>query len=172
MIDAAALHAAMKTVMEARALNRSIGFTNGCFDLLHYGHVKFLEACAERCDCLIVGINDDEWIREHKGPRRPIVPLEQREYMLEALTVVDAVVAFDSEQALSRLVDVVQPDWMFKGAEYERRLVTGSGKLEAYGGQLLFIPMVDAISTTDIEAKIINAHLPAQVDRPRVPRLD
>lgn len=141
-----------------------LGFTNGCFDLLHYGHAKFLDECASRVNMLIVAMNTDEWIREHKGAHRPIIPEDQRKYMLEALLSVDIVVPFGEESDLDYLVSRFRPDVMFKGEDYRGKPVTGSHIVAGQGGRLEFIPLVDNMSTSYIEAKIINTHLQGRIE--------
>jgi phosphoheptose isomerase len=135
---------------------RTIVWTNGCFDLLHVGHVRSLEAARALGDVLVVGINGDESVRRLKGPGRPVMTASDRAEVLAALSAVDYVVVFDEEtpeEALTRL----KPDVHAKGADYappngkpipERRLV------EQYGGRVEFLPLVDGISTTALAERI------------------
>ncbi len=132
--------------------------TNGCFDLLHVGHVRYLQSARDLGDCLIVGVNDDDSVRRLKGPARPIVPAAERAELLAALRAVDYVVLF-SEDTAEALVGHLQPDVYVKGSDYgpgakdlpEARIV------ESYGGRVAYVPLVLGRSTSDIVRKILAA---------------
>jgi len=138
---------------EWRRTGRKVVWTNGCFDLLHLGHVRSLEAARALGDVLVVGVNADASVRELKGDGRPFVPVEQRAAIVAALRPVDHVVVFDEltpEQALARL----QPDVHAKGADYEGRDLPERGVVEAYGGAVELLPLVPGISTTELERRL------------------
>ena len=129
-----------------------IVFTNGCFDLLHIGHTRFLQQARALGDCLIVGINSDASVREIK-PSRPIVPQAQRAEVLAALASVDHVVIFD-EPDPHALINHVKPDVLVKGGDWPLDQIIGREIVEARGGQVLTIPLVPEISTTTLVQRI------------------
>ena len=134
-------------------------FTNGCFDILHAGHVTYLEAAAALGDILVVGINSDSSVRGLKGPDRPIVPEDERALVIAALRAVDHVVLF-SEETPYELIRIVQPDVLVKGGDYDPeategpRYIVGSDIVKAQGGTVQVINLVDGVSTTNIVARI------------------
>lgn len=135
--------------------NKKMVFTNGCFDILHAGHIRYLQKASELGDLLIVGINTDESVSRLKGPERPINTLEDRMEVLAALEFVDYVVAFDEDTPL-RLITEVQPDILVKGADYTLDNVVGKDIVEARGGKVELIQYVKGKSTTNIISKIKN----------------
>ena len=135
-----------------RRQGKRIVFTNGCFDLLHRGHVEYLQASRERGDVLIVGINSDASVQRCKGPRRPIVPENDRISMLAALRVVDYVVPFDEDTPHS-LVQRIRPDVLTKGADYEGKHVVGSEIAE----EVHLITLVEGRSTTSTIQRVKQA---------------
>jgi D-beta-D-heptose 7-phosphate kinase/D-beta-D-heptose 1-phosphate adenosyltransferase len=132
-----------KVVEVSRAKNQRIVFTNGCFDILHLGHVKYLEVAKSFGDILIVGLNADSSVRELKGPERPINPEYDRAYLLAALEVVDYVVIF-SEETPYELIKMIQPDVLVKGGDYEGKAVVGT----EFASELKLVDFVDGKSTT------------------------
>jgi D-beta-D-heptose 7-phosphate kinase/D-beta-D-heptose 1-phosphate adenosyltransferase len=140
----------------ARREGKTVVWTNGCFDLLHVGHVRNLQAARCCGDFLVVGINSDASVRQLKGPGRPLVPADQRAEVLAALECVDFVVIFDEltpEAALFRL----QPDVHCKGADYAPpggKPVPEAPLVASYGGRIEFLPLVPALSTTDLVRRI------------------
>ncbi len=130
-------------VKSARAKNQRIVFTNGCFDILHLGHVKYLEVAKSFGDVLIVGLNADSSVRELKGPTRPINPEYDRAYLLAALEVVDYVVIF-SEETPHDLIKMIEPDVLVKGGDYEGKAVVGT----EFAKELKLVDFVDGKSTT------------------------
>jgi D-beta-D-heptose 7-phosphate kinase / D-beta-D-heptose 1-phosphate adenosyltransferase len=136
-----------------RRRGRRIVFTNGCFDILHRGHVSYLSSAKALGDVLVVGVNTDASIRRLKGPERPINGLEDRVQVLEALSCVDQVVAFD-EDTPEDLIRVVQPDVFVKGGDYTRATLPEASVVEQFGGVIQILPFVTDRSTTDIIAKI------------------
>lgn len=132
-----------KVVEVSRAKNQRVVFTNGCFDILHLGHVKYLEVAKSFGDILIVGLNADSSVRELKGPERPINPEYDRAYLLAALEVVDYVVIF-SEETPYDLIKMIRPDILVKGGDYEGKAVVGT----EFAGELRLVDFVDGKSTT------------------------
>ncbi|MDG2521297.1 D-glycero-beta-D-manno-heptose-7-phosphate kinase [Caulobacter segnis] len=130
----------------------TVGFTNGCFDLVHPGHVSLLKQAAEQCDRLIVALNTDASVSRLKGPKRPIQPLEARARVIAAIKGVDAVVAFDEETPLS-LIETLRPDVLIKGADYTEEAVVGGDVVKAGGGRVYLANLVDGQSTTAIAAR-------------------
>jgi D-glycero-beta-D-manno-heptose 1-phosphate adenylyltransferase len=139
-----------------RRQGRTVVWTSGCFDVLHLGHVRSMQAARAHGDTLVVGLNSDASVRKLKGPTRPIFPAEQRAEMVAALACVDHVVVFDEstpEASLSRL----RPAVHCKGADY----APGSGKaipeaalVESYGGRVVFLPLIEGLSTTGLLERI------------------
>jgi rfaE bifunctional protein nucleotidyltransferase chain/domain len=141
--DAAAL------VRGHRSAGRRIVFTNGVFDLLHPGHVRYLQAARREGDALIVGINSDRSVRANKGPSRPIMPEHERAEVLEAMACVDAVVVFDDETPAA-IISHLQPDVLVKGADWAADAIVGRDTVEARGGRVVRMPMEDGWSTSAI----------------------
>ncbi len=129
-----------------------IGFTNGCFDLLHDGHRYFLEECRKRCDHLIVAIDTDRSVRAVKGPGRPFNPLEIRIEGLQAIcsAEVDAIVPFDGPDRLGMLIQAIAPQVLFKGDDYRGKTIIGQRDVERAGGAVLLIVRLPGLSTTEI----------------------
>ncbi len=130
----------------------AVGFTNGCFDILHIGHLHTLEFARAHCDRLIVAINGDESIRRLKGPTRPINGVDDRVRMLSALTYVDAVVVFHQDTP-AEVIDLLQPDVLVKGADYAVGDIVGASTVLARGGKVLTCPLLPDRSTTGIIKK-------------------
>lgn len=132
---------------------RRLVFTNGCFDLLHPGHIRALELARELGDVLIVGLNSDASVRQLKGPGRPVIPERERAEILAALESVDAVVIFDEltpQEIISRLL----PDVLVKGGDWPGDQIVGRAEVEAAGGRVVSVPLVPGYSTSDILRKI------------------
>lgn len=149
----AALEHALAFRASARASGRQIVFTNGCFDVLHAGHVEYLQWARAQGDALILGLNDDESVRGLKGPLRPIVPFEQRRIVLAALRMVDVVVGFRESTPIA-LIEALQPDVHVKSAQYRVEELPERLVVEAAGGRIALAPHLDGLSTTDIIARI------------------
>ena len=130
----------------------TIGFTNGCFDIMHAGHITLLAAAKARCDRLIVALNTDDSVRALKGPSRPINAEMDRAQVIAALGVVDAVVLFNDDTPLE-LIKQLKPDVLMKGADYTKEQVVGADLVESYGGRVELIPLKDGYSTTGIIRK-------------------
>ena len=137
----------------ARAARRRIVFTNGCFDLLHVGHVRYLAAARDAGDLLVVGINDDASVRRLKGPPRPLVAEAARAEVVAALAAVDYVSLFAEDTPLD-LIQAVQPDVLVKGSDWAVDQVVGREVVEARGGRVLLIPVVLGFSTTALAERL------------------
>lgn len=148
----------MVSVADARAHNETIVMTNGCFDLLHFGHITYLQQAKALGTRLIVAVNDDASVARLKGPSRPINSLEHRMSMLAALRVVDWVVPF-SEETPERLITRVLPDLLVKGGDYETDKIAGSRAVLANGGSVRILPFVEGHSTSNIVEKILKEEL-------------
>ena|SRR6186997_1193632 len=137
-----------------RAQGKRIVFTNGCFDLMHVGHTRYLQAAKALGDVLVVGVNSDASIRTlDKAPDRPIVPEAQRAEVLAALGCVDFVVIFDESDPL-QLITAVEPDVLVKGGDWTMDRIVGREIVEARGGVVKTIPLVPGLSTTGLLQRI------------------
>jgi rfaE bifunctional protein nucleotidyltransferase chain/domain len=144
-------------VQQHRAKGEIIVLTNGCFELLHVGHVRYLQQARQLGDVLIVGVNDDRAVRQLKGPGRPIVPADERAEVLAALACVDYVVVFEGLTA-DALVEAVRPDVYVKGGDWTPETLPEAETLHRLGGRVEFLPYVPGRSTRDlIEAMAIAA---------------
>ncbi len=136
-----------------RAAKKRLVFTNGCFDILHVGHVRYLAAARALGDCLLVAINSDRSVGELKGQGRPIMNESERAEMLAALAAVDYVTVFD-ELSPRALITEVLPDILVKGGDYQLNEIHGREEVEASGGRVLALPFVQGASTTSIIERI------------------
>ncbi|MDX8408882.1 MAG: D-glycero-beta-D-manno-heptose 1-phosphate adenylyltransferase [Mariprofundales bacterium] len=130
-------------------------FTNGCFDLLHPGHITYLEQARALGARLIVGLNDDQSVRALKGAQRPINPETVRAHMLTALRAVDAVVLFSQPTPLE-LITLLRPDVLVKGGDYQEQDIVGAAQVRAWGGSVQVMPFVGDFSTTALLQRICN----------------
>jgi D-beta-D-heptose 7-phosphate kinase/D-beta-D-heptose 1-phosphate adenosyltransferase len=136
-----------------RARGLRVGFTNGCFDILHAGHVSLLKQARATCDRLIVALNSDASVRRLKGPSRPVNGEASRASVLSALEAADRVIFFDGETPLT-LIERLRPDVLIKGADYTEDQVVGGTLVKSYGGRIALIPLTPDHSTTDIIRKV------------------
>jgi rfaE bifunctional protein nucleotidyltransferase chain/domain len=143
----------IREVSDARSAGLSIVFTNGCFDILHRGHVDYLQQAAALGDVLVVGMNTDRSVRALKGDERPIVPQDDRAYVVAALGSVDYVCLFDEDTPFELIGDVL-PDVLVKGAGYTRDTIVGADLVEARGGKVVALPELEGRSTRAIIARI------------------
>jgi D-beta-D-heptose 7-phosphate kinase/D-beta-D-heptose 1-phosphate adenosyltransferase len=143
-------------IQQARSEGKRIGFTNGCFDILHHGHVALLEAAAKECDVLVVGVNSDASVARLKGPPRPFVPAPAREAVLAALASVSWVCEFEGDTPLD-LIRAIEPDVLIKGADYKAADVVGADIVIARGGRVVTPLFVANVSTTNIVDRILAA---------------
>ncbi len=138
-----------------RIQGKKICFTNGCFDLLHPGHLEILRQAAAKGDILVVGINSDKSVAKIKGKGRPIIPQADRVAMVSALGFVDYVVVFDEETPLN-LIEEIKPDVLVKGADWKGKQVVGESVVKARGGAVEFVELVNGFSTTSLIDRIKN----------------
>jgi D-beta-D-heptose 7-phosphate kinase/D-beta-D-heptose 1-phosphate adenosyltransferase len=144
----------ISTIEEWKAQGQSIVFTNGCFDILHRGHVQYLWDAAQMGNKLIVAINTDSSVKQlNKGENRPINNEQDRAFLLAALEFVSAVTFFSEATPLS-IIQQIKPNVLVKGADYSPEQVVGKDFVESYGGKLALIPFVEGYSTTKIISKI------------------
>ena len=145
----AVLANAQDEVDEWRAQGQRIGFTNGCFDLIHPGHVRLLQAARAQCDRLVVGLNTDASVQRLKGPTRPVQTEAARATVMASIGAVDLVVLFDEDTPME-LIRALRPDRLFKGADYTIDQVVGGDVVRANGGQVVLIDLEAGHSTTGI----------------------
>jgi rfaE bifunctional protein nucleotidyltransferase chain/domain len=148
--------ALLEAVGAARAAGRSIALANGCFDLLHVGHVRYLQGAANEADCLVVAVNDDESVAALKGPGRPILGAADRAELVAAVRVVDFVVVF-SGPTVEKLLRQIEPDVHCKGTDYTVDSVPERGVVEEYGGRTAIVGDPKNHASRDLLAKIARA---------------
>ena len=139
----------LRKIAQWRTLGKTIAFTNGCFDILHAGHIASLSEAASHADYLIVGLNADSSIKNLKGEGRPVNDENSRALLLASLSVVDAVVHFYEPTPLD-LIRQVQPDFLVKGGDYKVEEIAGAEDVIARGGKVIINPIVEGFSTTSI----------------------
>ncbi len=137
-----------------REAKKKIVFTNGCFDIIHVGHAKYLFEAKSFGDILIVGLNSDDSTSRLKGDKRPINNESDRAFVLSALEPVDYVVIFD-EDTPAELIKIVKPDVLVKGGDYTKENIVGAEFVESFGGEVKVIPFVEGKSTTSLIEKIV-----------------
>jgi D-beta-D-heptose 7-phosphate kinase/D-beta-D-heptose 1-phosphate adenosyltransferase len=147
---------AIARARRCQAEGRRVVFTNGVFDLLHPGHVRYLQAAREEGDVLIVAVNADRSVRANKGPSRPILPADERAEVVAALEAVDAVFVFD-EDTPARIVEAIQPDVLVKGADWALDQIVGRDVVEARGGRVVRATIAEGLSTSQIIEKVKRA---------------
>lgn len=147
----------VKISKRAKTDKNKVVFTNGCFDILHRGHVHYLEKAKQLGEVLIVGLNSDESVKKIKGEKRPIVPQDDRAFVLSALDCVDYVCIFD-EGTPEELIKKLMPDVLVKGADWEKEDIVGKDIVEKSGGQVVTIPEVEGKSTKNIIQTIIDRY--------------
>lgn len=157
----------IKTLDEIQAIVRGlqarggrVAFTNGCFDLLHRGHVRYLAAARGLADLLVVGVNGDASVRSLKGPDRPILPAAERAEILAGLAAVDYVLVFD-EPDPGRVIAALLPDLLVKGGDWPPEQIVGREAVESRGGRVLSLPYVDGTSTSAVIRRIRGTGVPA-----------
>ncbi len=138
---------------------KKVGLTNGVFDILHAGHIAYLEAARKYCDVLIVSLNTDSSVKKYKDPGRPLVPQMQRARVIAALACVDYV-TFHSERRMRKTLEIIQPSYYIKGGDYTPEQLTSRRVVEKYGGEVLILPLEPGISTTAIIDKVLMAYCP------------
>jgi len=138
---------------ELRERGKRIVFTNGCFDLLHIGHIRYLRKAKTKGDVLIIGLNSDNSVRKIKGKGRPIVPQKERAEILSALEFVDFVVIFEEKTPL-KLIRRIKPDVLVKGGDWKGKEIVGEEFVNSYGGRVFILPFTRGRSTTLLIKKI------------------
>jgi D-beta-D-heptose 7-phosphate kinase/D-beta-D-heptose 1-phosphate adenosyltransferase len=142
---------------EWRHYGSKVVFTNGCFDLIHRGHVEYLQKARELADVLVVGLNTDDSVRRLKGPSRPILPQEDRAAILAAFECVDYVVLFAEDTPLD-LIRTLEPEVLAKGEDYQEQEIVGHDLVKTAGGTVARIPLTPGRSTSQLIARILAAH--------------
>ncbi len=153
------LDEAARVVNELKRQGKRVVFTNGVFDILHLGHVTYLEEARRLGDVLVVGVNSDGSARALKGPRRPILPQEERARLVAALECVDYVVIF-SELTAEKVLKRLKPDLYVKGGDYTVQTLPEAPVVQGYGGRVVILPYVKGHSTTDIIRRIVARFCP------------
>lgn len=161
-----AMHAKLFTQEETcnkvrnwQAEGKTVVFTNGCFDILHAGHVRYLAAARSLGDRLVLGLNSDASVRRLKGPKRPVSSQEDRGEVLAALEAVDAVTLFD-EDTPEMLIGMLLPDVLVKGADWDVEKIAGARAVLENGGSVLTVPLLEGRSTSGIIDTIVNLYCP------------
>jgi rfaE bifunctional protein nucleotidyltransferase chain/domain len=144
---------AVSFVEQLRRSGKEVVFTNGVFDLLHPGHIRYLEAARREGDALVVAVNSDRSVQVIKGPLRPVTPQDERAEILAALACVDVVVVFDEDDP-QQIISRLQPDVLVKGADWSLGTIIGRETVEARGGRVVRIPVAGGYSTSAIIRKI------------------
>ena len=139
----------VKQFSEFRNDLQNVVFTNGCFDIIHAGHIDYLSKARTLGEVLVVGLNSDESVRRLKGPQRPINDVDARSKVLASLFFVDYVIVFEEDTPLN-LIKSVRPDILVKGGDYTRDTVVGADFVESYGGKVVILPLLKGYSTTSI----------------------
>ncbi len=158
ILDRKGLREKARSIKEA---GKKIVFTNGCFDLLHIGHVRYLRAAKDQADVLLIAVNSDRSMARIKGPGRPIVSQDERAEVLASLECVDYVTIFDELDPLAT-IELVTPDVLVKGADWKEDAIIGRDVVEAAGGRVVRIPLTEGASTSAIIRKIVRIHCSRQ----------
>ena len=148
----------MKSIIALlKSRGKKVVFTNGCFDILHVGHIRYLKKAKKRGDILVIGLNTDRSVAQIKGEKRPIVPEKERAEVLSALEFVDYVVLFDEPDPF-RLIESLKPNILVKGADWPKNKIIGREIVEKTGGRVVRIPLVRGASSTGVIEKIIRVY--------------
>jgi len=140
-------------ILSLKKQGKAVVFTNGCFDILHYGHIAYLEKAKSLGDILIVAVNSDSSVKKIKGRQRPIIPLKDRIRVISSLECVDFTSSFNQETPLS-LIKALKPDILVKGTDWKKKNIVGAKFVQSYGGKIARIKFIKNHSTTDIIHKI------------------
>lgn len=146
-----------KEIDRLRKAGKKIVFTNGCFDILHVGHTRYLEGAKKHGDVLVLGLNSDDSVRSFKGTKRPLIPENERADVVAALEAVDYVTIFPELTPLE-LIEYLKPDVLVKGGDWKEEQVVGRKSVEKWGGRVIIIPEIKGSSTTNIIEKIIEVY--------------
>jgi D-beta-D-heptose 7-phosphate kinase/D-beta-D-heptose 1-phosphate adenosyltransferase len=147
------LPALLNKLAQVRISGKTVSFTNGCFDILHRGHIASLSQAAAEADFLVVGVNSDSSTKKLKGENRPINDEQSRALILASLLIVDAVITFEEDTPLE-LINAIKPEVLVKGGDYTLEQIVGSKEVIANGGRVLINPILEGFSTTGILEKI------------------
>jgi D-beta-D-heptose 7-phosphate kinase/D-beta-D-heptose 1-phosphate adenosyltransferase len=147
----------LRIIKDLKEKQRRIVFTNGCFDLLHIGHVRYLEQAKTLGDVLVVGVNSDTSVRKLKGPQRPILPEGERAEILAGLGCVDYVTLFDELDPL-KLITSLHPEVLVKGGDWTKEQIVGKEEVERSGGEVVIIPFVGKASTSNLIETILKRY--------------
>lgn len=147
----------LKNRLDLKTTGQKVVFTNGCFDLLHVGHLAYLREAKSLGDCLVVAVNSDRAVQELKGPRRPILPEMERAEILSALEMVDFVIVFDDVSPRD-VIATLLPDVLVKGGDWPIDQIIGREEVEAAGGRVMSLPFIDGVSTTDLVERILERY--------------
>jgi rfaE bifunctional protein nucleotidyltransferase chain/domain len=147
----------VKVIKSLREAGKQIVFTNGCFDILHVGHVRYLAAARSKGDALVLGLNSDASVKSIKPENRPIVSQDQRAEVLAGLACVDYITIFDEPDPLA-LIKTIRPDVLIKGADWKEAEIIGSDVVKSYGGKVVRIEFVPGISTSRIIQRILELY--------------
>jgi D-beta-D-heptose 7-phosphate kinase/D-beta-D-heptose 1-phosphate adenosyltransferase len=148
----------LRKIVEAlKSEGKKIVFTNGCFDLLHVGHIRYLEKAKELGDILIVGVNSDRSVQMIKGPKRPILPEEERAEVLSGLGCIDYITLFDEPTPLE-LIAQLQPHVLVKGGDWTKETTVGKEMVESSGGKVVILPFVEGHSTSSLIKTILERY--------------
>lgn len=143
-----------KLVAGMQAAGKTVAFTNGCFDIMHVGHIRYLEEARGLADCLIVGVNTDDSVKSGKGDKRPILSQFHRAEVVAALACVDYVVLF-SEKTAATIIEHLRPDIYVKGGDYTLDRLPEVPAVQSYGGEIVIVPLVEGCSTTSIVNRVL-----------------
>jgi D-beta-D-heptose 7-phosphate kinase/D-beta-D-heptose 1-phosphate adenosyltransferase len=146
-----------RIIKNLKAKGKRIVFTNGCFDLLHIGHVRYLEKARALGDILVVGVNSDSSVQKIKGPKRPLLPEEERTEILSGLGCVDYITLFNEIDPL-KLITSLRPDVLVKGGDWTREEIVGREVVERCGGEVVIIPFVQGVSTSNLIEMILKRY--------------
>lgn len=149
---------ALKEILsQIRADGRQVVFTNGCFDLIHVGHIRYLRRAKAEGDILVVGLNSDGSVRSLKGEKRPLVGQEERAELLAALEMVDFICIFSEADPL-KLIKTLQPDVLVKGGDWKKEEVVGRKEVEGWGGKVVIAPLISGKSTKNLISRIVRSY--------------
>jgi D-beta-D-heptose 7-phosphate kinase/D-beta-D-heptose 1-phosphate adenosyltransferase len=147
----------LRIIQDLKTKGKRIVFTNGCFDLLHVGHIRYLEKAKALGDILVVGVNSDDSVRRLKGPGRPILPQEERTEILSGLGCVDYIIVFD-ESTPMELISSLQPHILVKGGDWAKETIVGREVVERSGGKVVILPFVEGTSTSNLIETILKRY--------------
>ena len=146
-----------RIVEDLKKKGKKIVFTNGCFDLLHLGHIRYLEKAKSLGDILVVGVNSDRSVRNLKGPERPILSEEERSEILSSLGCVDYITVFDELTPL-KLISSLQPHILVKGGDWNKEAIVGKDVVERSGGEVVILPFIEGASTSNLIETILKRY--------------